>query len=235
MSDPLPGDLIGSNSKPPEDDKPPSGTAGKKSRKWPLALTTTLIGAGAVIVAALITQQAGGITIVSGSAPSAGKTVTVPPESPGATVTVTASPVPSYPGPVTVPGCKKSQSCQAFNMVARPGSVAHATALYLNTGRVFLSAGGGGDVLYIRLASGMLELVASEGTRFSTDVTAPEKNMKGCQALTSSDPTGSVLTKLRQGLTFCVSDGSGVALVTETRPVGAKGQLYLRELYWQPI
>jgi hypothetical protein len=68
---------------------------GSKSRRWlshPLVIA--LIGAAAAILAAEIAAHAGGIDIVSGSAPSARTTVTITPSPrPTVTVTVTASPV----------------------------------------------------------------------------------------------------------------------------------------------
>jgi hypothetical protein len=209
--------------------------AGSKSRRWlrhPLVIA--LIGAAAAILAAEIAAQAGGIDIVSGTAPSARATVTIKPSiRPTATVTVTAGPVPTNPGPVTLPGCPVSQGCKGYNLIVRPepGS-GGATGITFATGAV--GVGSAGDLEYEKSQDGTPEIVPYGGGKaYSVDVTTQQANQQGCVALTTSDPDSNPIVGFHQGLTFCVAiNGQGVALVMETRPPGPDNVLYLRELYW---
>jgi hypothetical protein len=205
--------------------------AESKSRRWlshPLVIA--LIGAAAAILAAEIAAHAGGIDIVSGSAPSARTTVTITPSpKPTVTATVTASPVSTNPGPVTLPGCAISQGCKGYNLVVRPN---RATGIDFATGSVLV--GGAGNLEYEQSQDGTSEIVPyGPGKAYSVDVTPQQANQQGCVALTTSDPDSNPIVGFHEGLTFCVSiAGQGVALVMETRPLGQDNILYLRELYW---
>jgi hypothetical protein len=229
MADSMPGgSKIG-------DGKPGGGKARKKRRKWPVPLATAVIGAAAVIVAAVIARQAGGIDIIAGAVPSTQATVTITPRTiPQQTVTVTAAPAPTIPGPISLPDCPVSQGCKAFNLVAQPASSnGFSNGMDLSTGEVRLN--GSGDLYYSRSDNGTLELTRDDATAFSPDVTAAQASRQGCQALTASDPDSNPITALHKGLTICVATDDteiGIALVTETRPVGRNGVLYLRALFW---
>ena len=206
----------------------------KSRRRLSHPLVTASIGAAAAILAAEIAAHAGGINIVSGSAPSARTTVTITPTPiPTATVTVTASPAATNPGPVTLPGCPVSQGCKGYNLVVRlePGS-GGGTGITFATGSV--EVGGAGDLQYQNSQDGTPEIVSyGPGQAYSVDVTPQQANHQGCVALTTSDPDSNPIVGFHRGLTFCVSvNGQGVALVMETRPPGPDNILYLRELYW---
>jgi hypothetical protein len=206
--------------------------ARSKSRRWlSHPLVTALVGAAAVILAAVIAARAGGIDIVAGSAPSARATVTITPSPrPAVTVTVTAGAVPTNPGPVTLPGCSVSQRCKGYNLVVRPDPNS-ITGITFATGSVAVN--NTGDLDYQMSQDGTPEIVSdTSNVAYSVDVTPPQANRQGCVALTTSDPDANPIVGFHKGLTFCVSIGQDVALVMETRPLGPDNILYLRELYW---
>ena len=206
----------------------------KKKRKWMIPLVTAFIGAAGAIVAALASNPSATIDVITGSAPAAKATVRITPSAvPAATVTITAGPVPTDPGQITFPGCPSSQGCKAFNLVAQLGSNGANTGLDFSTGSVKLD--GGGDLVYGDSQNGTRELTGYGDSAYSIGVTARQANRLGCEALTTSDPDSNPITGFHMGLTFCVATGfneQGIALVTETQPVGSNGVLYLRELFW---
>jgi hypothetical protein len=184
-----------------------------------IAAAATIVAA---VLAALIGNSTGVITISAGSHPAT--TITITPAQARPTVTITESPASTDPGPVTLPNCQISQGCRAFNL-----------AVPLNAGIAFatgsVSTTGNGD-LYYSLGSDQQPQLASSGGTYSTAVTSQTAGKSGCQAATTSAPSTNPIVTFQVGLTFCVAVTGGVALVMETRPLGSDNVLYLRELFW---
>ena len=215
-------------------DSSPGDEPGRKPRERPgHPLVIALIGAVAAILAAEVAAHAGGINIISGSAPPARTTVTITPSAqPAETVTVTASPASTNPGPVALADCHVSEGCKGYNLVVRPDVGGSGTGITFATGSV--EVGSAGDLEYEMSQDGTPEIVPYGPSKaYSVDVTTQQANEQGCIALTTSDPDNNPIEGFHQGLTFCVSiAGQGVALVAETRPLGSDNVLYFRELFW---
>jgi hypothetical protein len=208
-----------------------SSGKGKASARVKSVIATIGVFSGAIatIVVALIADKSGALYIAVGGTPSPVVTTITPRAAP--TVTVTASPVPTAPGPITLPSCPQSQGCRAYNVVARLG--ANSTGITFSTGAVTFDVQG--DMNYLKSQDGTLELMGYLAMAYSTGVTAQSASRQGCQNLTTSDPDPDPIINLHAGLLFCVATGGlspGIALVKQTRPIGANKVLYLTELYW---
>ena len=204
-------------------DEGSSGSGGWKG------LVGAVVGAVAIVVAALIAKGTGALDIAV--SPDSTPTVTITPKA-APTVTVTASPVPNAPGPVTLPGCPVSQGCKAWNLVARLSPDNFPTGITFDTGSVMLD--NDGDMQYDKSSDGTAELIGDDAAAYSTAVSAQNPGKTTCQNSTTSDPDPDPIADLHKGLFFCVATGSGpgIALVEETEPLGSNNVLYLRELYW---
>ena len=191
-------------------------------------LIGAIIGALAIIIAALIAKGTGALDIAMSPGPT--PTVTITPK-PATTVTVTASPDPTAPGPISLPSCLVSQGCKAWNLIVKltPNS---QTAITFDTGTVALN--GNGDMQYGKSTDGTIELVGDEASAYSNAVPTQNPTKETCQNSTTSDPDPSPIANFHAGLFFCVAtaSGPGIALVEETEPLGSNSVLYLRELYW---
>ena len=170
-------------------------------------------GAVATLIVALISNPSGTVDVITGSSPAPATTTITPSQAPRHTITVTASPVATNPGPVSLPDCPASQGCKAYNLVVRPDP-GDSTGITFATGAVTL--GELGDLSYEKTPDGTLEIVAASTPGvYSTDVTPQQANHQGCEALTTSDADPNPITGFHQGLAFCVaintSDG-GIAL-----------------------
>jgi hypothetical protein len=199
----------------------------KRAWSWWPVIAAALIGGAATVVAALIAKGTGAIDIVSGTAST--PTVTITPKA-APTVTVTAGPVTSQPGPFQAPDCQKSDDCRAWNLVVQmtPNG---ATGITFSTGTVTLD--GNGDLQYQKSSDGIAELALQGGQAFSTAVTPGNATRSTCENVTIADPDSQPITNFHRGLLFCVYTGDqGTALVEETAPVGSNQNLDLREYYW---
>jgi hypothetical protein len=192
-------------------------------------LIGAVIGALAIVVAALIAKGTGALDIAV--SPGSTPTVTITPK-PAATVTVTASPAPNAPGPVALPNCPVSQGCKAWNLVVKLTPNNGQTAITFDTGVVALN--GNGDMQYGKSTDGTVELIGDEASAYSTAVPTQNPGKETCQNSTASDPDPNPIANFHAGLFFCVATGNGpgIALVEETEPLGSNDVLHARELYW---
>jgi hypothetical protein len=199
----------------------------KRTWSWLPVIAAAIIGGAATVGGAFIAKGTGAIDIISGTASTPRVTIT-PKAAP--TVTVTASPVSSQPGPFQAPDCLPSDGCRAWNLVVQmtPGS---ATGVTFSTGTVVLN--GNGDLQYQKSDDGIAELSIEDAQAFSVAVTAGDASRSTCANVTVADPDAKPITNFHKGLLFCVYTGNqGTALVEETAPVGSSQDLDLREFYW---
>jgi hypothetical protein len=201
--------------------------SGKTPRNWNWLATivAAIISAIATIVAVLIANGTGAITIPG----TASSTVTITP-SPRPTVTVTAAAGSS----AGVVNCPPGQGCTIKDLAAplpQPG--AGGNGLALDQGKVAI--GGYGDLEYeLTSTSNEPELVVQDARAYSLDVSSPSATKQECQAATNQDPRATPIFSLHPGLLICVqtSDG-GVALLDQTAPLtGSSKILHIRDTYW---
>jgi hypothetical protein len=192
-------------------------------------LVGAVVGAVAIVVAALIAKGTGALDIAVSPGPT--PTVTITPKA-AATVTVTVPPALTAPGPVTLPNCPVNQGCKAWNLVVRLTPNNGQTGITLDTGSVGLNSNG--DMQYGKSTDGTIELIGLYASAYSTAVSAQNPGKETCQNSTTSDPDPDPIANFHKGLFFCVATGGspGISLVEETEPLASNDVLYLRELYW---